>query len=772
MKKTVILAFISLLSAAYSNAQHKITGRVINEATNTPLEFANVILNTADSVYVTGLTSNLEGYFELKNVPPGNYLLITSYLGFISKDIALNGFTKSIDLGDIFMQEESNLLDAVTVTGSTITNKPDKMVVFITDKHKQMSSNGLNILAGMQLPRLIVNPLMNEVSLPGGEEVLFCINGINAPHSDIRTLQPDEIIRVEYINNPGLRYGNADAVINYIIKREVSGGSVSLDLGNSVNTIFGDDIVSAKFNYKKSEFGLNYSIRYRKSDDTYKYQERTFNFSDGSSYKRYDVGIPGDYKEVFHKVGLYYNLMDDKYFFSATIRGNFDDWYGLNYSNQHNSITPDEITSVFQGGTTKKYIPSLDLYYARFLKNNQTLILNVVGTYINSDVGQQYQEEKNNQQITDIISDVDGEKYSIIGEGIYEKIFENSSRFTGGFKHTQAYTNNKYTGNVKNTTKMDQMESYLYAEYAGNINKFNYTGGIGVSRSWAKQEDEKDYTYYTFRPRITLQYDFSPTMYLRLKGEIFNTSPSLSNLSAIEQYIDTLQIRKGNPELDPYLNYLANLQYYWKKGIFSLNSTTTYQYSPKIIMEDIFRDDQNDMFVYIYNNQRSWQKLNSELMLNVGPIKDVLTLSVTGGVNRYISKGNEYTHTHTNFYGRAQIMGMYKKFMAMFQISTPYDRFVGENLEKGENTHMFMLSYNGGNFTVGAGIMNPFLGKYERIGEYKNKYTPNSIKAYINDFSRMILLKFSWNFNYGRKTKSINKRMNNSDTDPGIIMSN
>ena len=105
MKKTVILAFISLLSAAYSIAQHKITGRVINEATNTPLEFANVILNTADSVYVTGLTSNLEGYFELKNVPPGNYLLITSYLGFISKDIALNGFTKSIDLGDIFMQE-------------------------------------------------------------------------------------------------------------------------------------------------------------------------------------------------------------------------------------------------------------------------------------------------------------------------------------------------------------------------------------------------------------------------------------------------------------------------------------------------------------------------------------------------------------------------------------------------------------------------------------------------------------------------------------------
>lgn len=66
MEKTVILFLITLFIAVNSSAQHKITGRIINEETNTPLEFANVVLNTADSVYVTGLTSNLEGYFELK----------------------------------------------------------------------------------------------------------------------------------------------------------------------------------------------------------------------------------------------------------------------------------------------------------------------------------------------------------------------------------------------------------------------------------------------------------------------------------------------------------------------------------------------------------------------------------------------------------------------------------------------------------------------------------------------------------------------------------
>ncbi len=39
---------------------------------------------------------------------------------------------------------------------------------------------------------------------------------------------------------------------------------------------------------------------------------------------------------------------------------------------------------------------------------------------------------------TDIYSETKGEKYSIIGEGIYEKQFS-TGKFTGGIKHTQAY---------------------------------------------------------------------------------------------------------------------------------------------------------------------------------------------------------------------------------------------------------------------------------------------------------------------------------------------
>lgn len=185
-------------------------------------------------------------------------------------------------------------------------------------------------------------------------------------------------------------------------------------------------------------------------------------------------------------------------------------------------------------------------------------------------------------------------------------------------------------------------------------------------------------------------------------------------------------------------------------------------------MEDTFRE--NGIFVSTQNNQKSWQRLGNELSINAGPIKKFLMISFTGGINRYISRGNLYTHNHTDFYYQAQITAIYKKFMGMFQIKEAYYAGLsGETLAKGEDAHIFMLRYNSGKYSAGAGIMNPFTKLYKRETEIRNIYTPSKSTLYVNDLSRMVILSFSWNFNYKRVLKEKQKRINNKDMDSGIM---
>ncbi len=190
-------------------------------------------------------------------------------------------------------------------------------------------------------------------------------------------------------------------------------------------------------------------------------------------------------------------------------------------------------------------VPALDLYYQRNLKNDQTLVFNVVGTYNRTSSHRFYQESRDQELLTDINNQVSGNKYSVIGEGIYEKKLANGNRLSTGLRHTQSFSNNEYRNGHNYDTRMNQAESSIYGEFKGKVRKLDYTLGVGVSRSYYKQDGRDDsYLYYTFNPRFTLQYALPGQSFVRLRGYVGNSSPSLGNLSAIEQVIDSLQLQR------------------------------------------------------------------------------------------------------------------------------------------------------------------------------------------------------------------------------------
>ena len=767
MKQIIMTALFMLLPVSILGQQtHQIKGIVKSGDENLPLEFANIVLRTsADSTFITGTNSDEKGRFKLDQVKQGDYQVAISSLGYETAVISVQGLSQNIDLGTIALQSSSYAINEVTVKASAVRSYSDRRIAFPTEQQKLSSTNGINLLGSMMLPRLQVNPITNEVKADEGN-IQFCINGIKVEAIDVQALSPKDIIRVEYHDNPGVRYGNVAAVLDYIVKRETTGGSVNLNLSNSPVTSFGNDQVAIRLNHKKSEFGLQYSTRYRDFNAS-KESVESYIFDNGNQIQRVLTGIPTYVGETTHNTSLNYSLVDpDKYYFNATLR------YSLTTESKkaHNTLfeksTPERLTDVRSGGENTSHLPSLDLYYMRTLKNKQTITANVVGTYINTDMDRFYTETEDGQTLSDVLSYVAGKKYSMIGEGIYEKMFE-AGRLSSGIKHSQAWADNTYTGTVGGNTDMRQSETYLFAEFSGKVKKLSYMGGVGVARSWFRQQGEDSYQYYSFRPKISLQYNMTDRMFLRVGGSAGNASPSLSELSAIEQIVDTLQIRRGNPNLTPHMNYNTYLNYEYKKGIFTGGANFYYRYSPDMIMEETLLE--NDKFIRTYANQKSWQKISGDLNVRFGPIKNILMFNLTGGINHFISEGHTYRHTYTNLYYSAAVMAIYKKFMAMFQIGSRRDNFVGETLNGGENMHLFMLRYNHGKFTAGAGIMLPFSSEYKREEENRNRFASYNTQALSTSASRMLLLTFSWNFDFGRKYKGGSKKLNNTDTDTGIV---
>lgn len=767
MKKIILIAVILTLVNNVFGQAYQIKGRIVSN-NNTAVEYANVVLRTNDSVFITGGITDDRGRFQMENIKNGQYNLQISCLGYESKSMPVADLARNLDLGNVTIDSTSIALSEVMITASHVINQPDRKIILPTPAQLKASTNGLSLLQQLQLSRIHVDLMQKKIEVSGGSVVQLRINGVEASIHEVSALRPEDILRIEHHDDPGLRYNGADAVIDYITRRRNSGGYVSIDTQNSPHVWFGNNQLTAKFNYKKSEFSAVYYGGYRSLDHMWRENTETFNFKDGTSLTRVEDGTPDTWARNWHYMHVNYSYQEpEKYFFNATIRAGLDGSPHTNYRSLLYPINdPSQGVAMTDRSSDYERRPSIDLYYQHSLKNKQTLIFNVVGTYIDSETEREYIEKRDDEVLTDIVSKVNGDKYSLIGEGIYEKGFK-TGKFSAGLKHTQSFSDNEYSGNTTAKNKMRQADTYAYVEYQAKIKKFNYSLGIGGTRSWFKQSGE-GYEDYTFRPTVRLTYNINDNSFIRYRGSISSSSPSLSDLSETEQLIDSLQIRRGNPNLKPVTRYNNSLTYNLRYGILSTNLYVGYWYQEKPIMEQILLTD-NNKFIRTMDNQKSWQKLNTELEVKIRPFKDLLSLSLTTGVNYFDSKGHTYHHTYTNWYYRAEVMANYKKLMAVFQIQNHRNNFYGETLNYGENFHMFGIMYRHKQFTCGVMALNPFVDNWKSGSENRSKYAPSKNWHYIKESSRLFAVNIAYNFSFGRKYESGSKRLNNEDNESGVL---
>lgn len=752
-----------------------ISGKLIDVNKN-QLTDVTIVLQTKDSVFVTGTISDEKGEFRFHKVPAGDYRLVISCLGYENLCINLKGFNASVNLGILTMNDVFKVLDEVSVTANAMVQKINKQIVFPTEKQLKQSSSGYDLLANLMLSDLQIDPIQNQIKTIDGGYVEVRINDIKATQAQISSLRPSEVLRIEYIDNPGIRYSGSgvEAVINYIVKRQSAGISGGLQGMNAVSTGFGNDNVYMKANVGKSEFGLDYFVSYRNYDTRYLAGYDSFSFPDGNNHERLLEPIVTPFGYTQQTIEASYNLTElDKYVFNILFSKEMYNTDKQNHSQRIVEAGKPDLTFL-KHSEDHNSIPSFDIYYHYQLPKKQKITANVVGTYIGTDYLYDYKEwETSGDVLSHYNYSTDGNKYSLIGEGIYSKEWKKIV-LTAGVKGNAAYTKNIYKGSNDKVLRMHNNSLYGYVQLQGEWQKVSYIIGAGVQRQ-AFSESDNSFSFVTIRPSVSFSYPFFKNTQFRYSFFITPYAPSLSQLSDVPQQLNNLEISRGNRDLIPYRVYSNRLTFSWNTKPINVQLSGDYNYYDKPIMtaiNPVQEENGNYLLQYASENGKEHHSANVRLNVQWKVIPNYLMVSAYGGVNWYRSDWSDFSNEYTSLIGGFSISANYKQFSIISGANTRPKSLYGYYINYGEKYSYAQLNYTPDkNLSIGFACLYPFTPSGWTGGHsiVKNTYMKKKSWTYIKDNGNMFCLYFNWKFNSGRIYQSGSKTLSNSDRDGGIV---
>ena len=199
-----------------------IRGLLIDEQ-HEPLPYANVILQTADSVYLTGTTTGLDGRFELALHEKAK-LINFSYVGYTS---VVQKISKN-EIGEIQLLPDAKLLGEVVIKDylPKTQAKGDAMVTTVSGTVLEKSGTAENLLD--KIPNVTAQDGAVTVFGRGTPEIY--INGRKVRNQqELDQLSSDNIKSVEVVSNPGARYDASVKAVIRILTKKVAGEGFGFD---------------------------------------------------------------------------------------------------------------------------------------------------------------------------------------------------------------------------------------------------------------------------------------------------------------------------------------------------------------------------------------------------------------------------------------------------------------------------------------------------------------------------------------------------------------
>jgi hypothetical protein len=139
MKRSKLLVFPFLLLAFFLHAQQNggiVRGNVYDNDTGEPIIYGNVILEGT----TFGSNTDIDGFFTMSNIPPGEYRLVATYLGYDSAAVDIKVNKGSIVFKNLLLNPSGVELETVNVSARKEKARSDVQVSTVRVTPKQIRS--------------------------------------------------------------------------------------------------------------------------------------------------------------------------------------------------------------------------------------------------------------------------------------------------------------------------------------------------------------------------------------------------------------------------------------------------------------------------------------------------------------------------------------------------------------------------------------------------------------------------------------------------------
>ena len=565
-----------------------VVGVLRDAKTGEYLPFVNVaVLDSLDGSFIKGGITNMDGQFEISDVPQGPMLLRVSAIGYETFSLPFT-VTNNTNLGVLRVKPGVISLNEVTVTGEKPIYAMDGEKLVYNVSEDPSIQTGTTEDALQNAPGVEVD-VEGNITLRGVSSVEIWINDKPSKLTEenlktyLQTLPANAIASIETITNPSAKYATeAEAVINIVTSAHIKSNQFVSFGVNGSNQPFVSPWIS--YMWKKDRLSINLfgSGRYSKRE----------NSVEGWELRRRDGAIEGTYDSTWYKTSsqntvnssmsgnLFMNIdyeIDSTSDISVDAGGFYNNnrSMGVRRDEQTFFMLPvDSLLAYSIGDTTLSNSGFGHLgadYTKKFDENGHNLRIGL-NTRINRNANDQWYD-----RFYDVYKDLDENRYLLtnmrgLGGSLdirYNRPYSEDGELSYGLRSDYQQYNNDYQRFYSNDGGMnydsiDQLRTYHFIGSDLGVNAdVNWTrrwGGFTLSTGLGVGNDRVAYDYqstmpfadknvlyfWSARPSVHLTYRTEDMHNIKLNYSMRMSHPREEQISTYRRYGED-SYSTGNP---------------------------------------------------------------------------------------------------------------------------------------------------------------------------------------------------------------------------------